>query len=131
MKNFRCYKCGDQVIANYGNYEYDDNTIGKFIVENINYSECQKCKEIYFTSYDLVKFYAVRDNILESINLMEYRQYIGTIKYSKEDEVYHGCIIDIQDLITYEGETKRQLFENFKEVVKNYIKYLEDKKNNI
>lgn len=40
---------------------------------------------------------------------MEYKGYIGTSEYSAEDECFHGKITFISDLITYEGESLKEL----------------------
>lgn len=34
---------------------------------------------------------------------MEYKDYVGSVHYSDEDEVFHGRLEGIRDLVTYEG----------------------------
>jgi predicted HicB family RNase H-like nuclease len=48
---------------------------------------------------------------------MRYGGVYGSVKYSKEDKCFHGKIKGISDLITYEGSTKEELCQCFKEVV--------------
>lgn len=54
------------------------------------------------------------------MDVMEYKGYTGSIEFSEEDNVYFGKVIGIRSLISYEGENKEQLFENFKESVDDY-----------
>ena len=34
---------------------------------------------------------------------MEYKDYVGSVHYSREDEVFHGKLEGLRDLVTYEG----------------------------
>ncbi len=36
-------------------------------------------------------------------DFMEYKGYIGSVRFSAEDDVFHGRIQGIRDLVTYEG----------------------------
>ncbi len=52
---------------------------------------------------------------------MEYNNYIGSVHYSDEDEVFHGKLEGIRDLVTYEGTDVSTLKQNFREAVEDYI----------
>ncbi len=60
------------------------------------------------------------------MKIMEYKGYTGSIEFSAEDNVYFGKIIDIRSLISYEGENKEQLFEDFKGSVDDYLTLCEE-----
>ena len=60
------------------------------------------------------------------MDVMEYKRYTGSIEFSAEDNVYFGKIIDIRSLISYEGENKEQLFEDFKGSVDDYLTLCEE-----
>ena len=36
-------------------------------------------------------------------DFLEYKGYIGSVHFSGEDEVFHGRLQGIRDLVTYEG----------------------------
>ena len=57
---------------------------------------------------------------------MNHKGYKGSIEYSEEDNVFHGKIENIDDLVTYESENKEELESCFKEAVEDYIKTCED-----
>lgn len=53
--------------------------------------------------------------------LMEYKGYLGSVEYSDEDEVLHGRLEFIRDLVVYEGEDARSIKTAFYEAVDDYI----------
>lgn len=52
---------------------------------------------------------------------MEYKGYLGSVRYSDEDEVFHGKIEFIRDLVTYEGTDVKSLKNAFREAVEDYL----------
>ncbi|CAL2109798.1 protein of unknown function [Tenacibaculum sp. 190130A14a] len=50
-----------------------------------------------------------------------YRSYNGSTEYSKEDNIYYGKIINITNLVSYEGASVKELEENFKNAVDDYL----------
>ena len=52
---------------------------------------------------------------------LEYKGYTGSIEYSKEDDLLYGKILGIRGLISYEGRTGKELEEDFKEAIDNYL----------
>jgi predicted HicB family RNase H-like nuclease len=52
---------------------------------------------------------------------LNYKGYTGTIEYSKEDEVLFGKVLGIQALISFEGKTGRELENDFKEAIEDYL----------
>ncbi len=52
---------------------------------------------------------------------IHYKDYTGSIEWSKEDKLYHGKLLNISDLIMYEGSNLEELEKYFKEAVDDYI----------
>lgn len=52
---------------------------------------------------------------------LKYKEFIGTVHFSNEDEVFFGKIEGINDLITFEGETVNKLKRAFKDAVEDYL----------
>lgn len=50
-----------------------------------------------------------------------YKDYVGSVRYSADDEVFYGKIEGIDDLVTFEGESVPQLKEAFHEAVHDYV----------
>lgn len=53
--------------------------------------------------------------------MLEYKGYFGSVEYSDEDEVLHGRLEFIRDLVTYEGRDARGLKRAFHEAVDDYL----------
>ncbi|MBO5651691.1 MAG: type II toxin-antitoxin system HicB family antitoxin [Selenomonas sp.] len=53
---------------------------------------------------------------------MEYKGYAASVEYSAEDECFWGRIAGIRDLITFEGESVKELLAAFHEAVDFYLK---------
>ncbi len=54
-------------------------------------------------------------------NIIEYKGYYGSVEYSDEDEIFHGQVLFIKDLVTFEGESVKELKEGFKFMVDDYL----------
>ncbi|MBI5641041.1 MAG: type II toxin-antitoxin system HicB family antitoxin [Nitrospirae bacterium] len=52
---------------------------------------------------------------------MTYKGYIGTVRFSEEDEVFYGKIEAINDLIMFEGTSVKELKRAFHEAVDDYL----------
>ncbi|WP_069658618.1 type II toxin-antitoxin system HicB family antitoxin [Arcticibacter eurypsychrophilus] len=55
------------------------------------------------------------------ITLIEHKGYLGTIESNIEDEFLFGKIFGISDLVTFEGESIKELKAAFYEAVDDYI----------
>lgn len=54
-------------------------------------------------------------------DIMNYKDYIASIHYSTEDEVFYGKVLGIDDLISFEGVSVRELKKAFRESVEDYF----------
>lgn len=54
-------------------------------------------------------------------DFMQYKGYIGSVRYASEDEVFHGKLQGIRDLVTYEGTDVTSLKQSFHEAVDDYL----------
>ena len=52
---------------------------------------------------------------------LEYKSYVGSIEYSKEDDLLYGEVLGIRGLISYEGKTGQELEGDFKEAIDTYL----------
>lgn len=54
-------------------------------------------------------------------HLMEYEGYYGSYELSTEDNVFYGKIEFIKDLVSYEGESAKEILVAFHDAVDDYI----------
>lgn len=52
---------------------------------------------------------------------MEYKGYTAEIGYDKKDEVFHGRVANIADVIVFEGKSVEELKESFHAAVDEYL----------
>ena len=58
-------------------------------------------------------------------NYIHYRDYVGNIEFSEEDEIFHGKIIGLKNLISFEGDSVKTLTEDFHNAVDEYLEFCE------
>ena len=54
-------------------------------------------------------------------NLLSYKNYNGTVEYSKEYNCLFGKVIGIKSSLSYEGDSIKELEQNFQNVIDNYL----------
>ncbi|MCL2792885.1 MAG: type II toxin-antitoxin system HicB family antitoxin [Spirochaetaceae bacterium] len=54
-------------------------------------------------------------------DLIKYEDYMGSVHFSCEDETFYGKIEGIDDLVTFEGKSVKELTQAFQEAVKDYL----------
>ena len=54
-------------------------------------------------------------------NYLKYKNYIGTVDFCAEDELFYGKVEGINDLLTFEGESVSDLKNAFIESVEDYL----------
>jgi predicted HicB family RNase H-like nuclease len=56
---------------------------------------------------------------------LAYHGYNGSVLYSDEDQILHGRILGIRDMVTFEGETVKELKQAFVQAVDEYLRFCE------
>ncbi|QTE21870.1 type II toxin-antitoxin system HicB family antitoxin [Polaribacter cellanae] len=54
-------------------------------------------------------------------NYLKHKNYIGSVEFSAEDDILFGKIIGINDLVTYEAASVKELKKSFIEAVDDYL----------
>jgi predicted HicB family RNase H-like nuclease len=60
------------------------------------------------------------------MEIMKYKGYEGTAVVDVENQVCHGKLLFMNDLVTYEAESPKLLFDAFREAVEDYIETCKD-----
>jgi len=63
----------------------------------------------------------------KSGSFLHYKGYAGSIEFSEEDMVFHGKVIDIKPLISFEGDSVVTIIEDFRDAVDEYLSFCESK----
>ena len=56
-------------------------------------------------------------------NCLNYKGYVGSVEFSEFDEVFHGKVLGIKSLISFEGDSVRAITEDFHNAVDEYLDY--------
>ena len=60
-------------------------------------------------------------------SLLSYKNYNGTVEYSKEDNCLFGKVIGIKSLLSYEGDSVKELERDFQNVIDTYLEDCEER----
>ncbi len=60
-------------------------------------------------------------------DIMQYKDYVGSIHYSDEDKIFYGKVDYIRSLISFEGEDVASLQASFEEAIDDYLMLCEEK----
>jgi len=54
-------------------------------------------------------------------DIIQYKEFIGSVHFDSDDEIFYGKIEGVNDLITFEGKSVSEIKESFKEAAEDYI----------
>jgi len=60
-------------------------------------------------------------------DMMQYKDYVGSVHYSDEDQIFYGKVEYIRSLISFEGENVISLKANFEEAIDDYLALCHEK----
>jgi len=56
-------------------------------------------------------------------NYLHYKNYTGSVSFSEEDACFHGKVIGIKALISFEGNSVNSITDDFHKAVDDYLKF--------
>jgi len=59
-------------------------------------------------------------------DVLVYEDFMGSVHFSAEDEVFFGKIEGIEDLVSFEGKSVKEIKKAFEEAVDDYIQICQD-----
>jgi predicted HicB family RNase H-like nuclease len=59
---------------------------------------------------------------MKAMDVLTYKDFIGSVHFSAEDNIFFGKVEGINDLITFEGDSVRKLKNAFRYVIDEHIK---------
>ena len=58
-------------------------------------------------------------------DVLQYKNFIGSVHFNADDEIFYGKIEGINDLVTFEGESVKKLKKAFVDAVEDYLQLCE------
>lgn len=59
--------------------------------------------------------------------MMEYKGYLGKADYDYEAKIFHGEVIGLKDVITFQGRTVDELEQAFKDSINDYLAWCKER----
>ena len=59
--------------------------------------------------------------------MMKYKGYVGKVDYDDDAKIFHGEVIGLKDVITFQGTTVRELEKAFKDSVNDYLAWCKER----
>jgi predicted HicB family RNase H-like nuclease len=56
-----------------------------------------------------------------SKNYLKYKKYVGTVQFDADDRIFHGHVLGINDVISFEGSSVAELEQDFKAAIDDYF----------
>lgn len=60
-------------------------------------------------------------------NNLEYKGYSGEVEFDAEAKIFHGTVIGLKDVITFQGTTVRELEKAFKDSINDYVDWCKER----
>jgi predicted HicB family RNase H-like nuclease len=57
-------------------------------------------------------------------DVLEYKDFIGSVRYSAVDDIFYGKLEGIEDLIVFKGDSVKELSSAFNRAVEDYQKQM-------
>ena len=54
---------------------------------------------------------------------MKYKSYLAQITFDNDAKIFHGEVMGLQDVVTFQGTTMKELEKAFKDSVEDYLKW--------
>lgn len=59
-------------------------------------------------------------------NYINYKDFVGSVEFSEEDNVFHGKVIGTKDLISFEGDSVASLTKDFHDAIDEYLLFCKE-----
>ena len=58
---------------------------------------------------------------------MNYKGYIGHVEFDDEAGLFHGEVLDLRDVVTFQGKSVDELSQAFRDSVDDYLEFCEER----
>jgi predicted HicB family RNase H-like nuclease len=66
---------------------------------------------------------SVKNYYIRPSNYVHYKDYVGSVEFSEADGVFHGKVVGIKSLISFEGDSVDAIIEDFHNAVDEYLAF--------
>lgn len=59
--------------------------------------------------------------------MLKYKCYVGHVEYDDEAKIFHGEVIGLRDIITFQGRSVDELEQAFKDSIDDYLHWCQER----
>lgn len=59
--------------------------------------------------------------------MLQYKGYTGRVEFDGEARLFHGEVIDLRDVVTFQGTSVEDLERSFQDSVDDYLEFCEER----
>src|SRR4030042_3586677 len=59
--------------------------------------------------------------------MLKYKGYTGHVEYDDEARIFHGEVLDLKDVITFQGKNVEELERAFRQSIDDYLEFCEQR----
>jgi predicted HicB family RNase H-like nuclease len=59
--------------------------------------------------------------------MLKYKGYTGYVEFDDEEGIFHGEVLDLKDVITFQGKSVQELKKAFRDSVADYLEFCEER----
>jgi predicted HicB family RNase H-like nuclease len=61
------------------------------------------------------------------MNVMTYKGYEALVRYDEDAEIFHGEVMNLRDVITFQGSSVQELKQAFADSVEDYLTFCKER----
>ena len=61
------------------------------------------------------------------MNIITYKDYTGKFDYHEDDDIFHGEVLGIRDVLTFEGRSIDELKQALRDTIEDYREWCEER----
>ena len=61
------------------------------------------------------------------MNVITYKDYAGKFEYHDDDDVFHGRVLGVRDVLTFEGRSLDELKQALRDTIEDYLEWCKDR----
>lgn len=55
--------------------------------------------------------------------MLKYKGYHGKVEFDEDAGIFHGEVVDLRDVITFQGKTVEEIYQAFQESIDDYLEF--------
>lgn len=59
--------------------------------------------------------------------MLQYKGYTGHVEYDDDADLFHGEVLDLKDVVTFQGNSVSQIKKAFRDSIDDYLEFCENR----